>query len=490
MARGGILFSIVLFGLFAGGCDGGTNTAGPDNPSNAQDQADAVVGVVSGEIIRKSEIESGISFQLFNLDLQRYRLLRQSLEVMAMQKLEDGGTVEQVAEIRLEPPAPPRVDVSIDPARSRPGTSAPVTVLVFCNFESPHCVRTQAMLNQVMPLFGTVLQQAARDFALPFHRNANFAAEAARCALEQGAYWQFSDLLYAGSGALNRQRVNAATRAALLDDDAFAQCLDSRRNAPLVAQDNEAARALALDQVPAIFVNGLYAGNSVDPAQLVWLIERELERQQITSPRQTDAAAPTAAPIRLTALLHSPWPGQGVAMLAPAAAPDQSGVFREGDVIGNSLIVRRITDSRVEFWNDGRIEWLTFGDAHLNVEVEPPTAEEALAIRYPHRAVPVTLDRDEVLLRLADPLALQEVLVTVPMKSGDYHQLRISEVRPGSLYELLGLEAGDVILGVNEQPVHEAENPLWDALEREGEVRVRVMRRGGLAQHYTYRFDE
>jgi S1-C subfamily serine protease len=104
--------------------------------------------------------------------------------------------------------------------------------------------------------------------------------------------------------------------------------------------------------------------------------------------------------------------------------------------------------------------------------------------------VPVTLDRDEVLLRLADPLALQEVLVTVPMKSGDYHQLRISEVRPGSLYELLGLEAGDVILGVNEQPVHEAENPLWDALEREGEVRVRVMRRGGLAQHYTYRFDE
>jgi len=63
-------------------------------------------------------------------------------------------------------------------------------------------------------------------------------------------------------------------------------------------------------------------------------------------------------------------------------------------------------------------------------------------------------------------------------------------VRPGSLYELLGLQQGDVLLGVNEQPVHEAENPLWDALEREGEVRVRVMRRGGLAQHYTYQFDD
>ena len=93
-------------------------------------------------------------------------------------------------------------------------------------------------------------------------------------------------------------------------------------------------------------------------------------------------------------------------------------------------------------------------------------------------------------MRLADRIGLEEVLETVPMKSGDYHQLRISEVRPGSLYELLGLQQGDVLLGVNEQPVHEAENPLWDALEREGEVRVRVMRRGGLAQHYTYQFDD
>ena len=31
---------------------------------------------------------------------------------------------------------------------------------------------------------------------------------------------------------------------------------------------------------------------------------------------------------------------------------------------------------------------------------------------------------------------------------------------------MLGLQAGDVIVGVNEQPVTEAFNPLWDALRR------------------------
>jgi type II secretory pathway component PulC len=102
----------------------------------------------------------------------------------------------------------------------------------------------------------------------------------------------------------------------------------------------------------------------------------------------------------------------------------------------------------------------------------------------------VTLDRDEVLVRLSDRIGLTEVLQPVPMTAGGYHLLRITEVRPGSLYELLGLQSGDVVVGVNEQPVHEADNPLWRALETEDEVRVRVMRSGGMAHHYTYRFDD
>ena len=40
----------------------------------------------------------------------------------------------------------------------------------------------------------------------------------------------------------------------------------------------------------------------------------------------------------------------------------------------------------------------------------------------------------------------------------------------------------------SEEPLP-SDNPLWDALDRESEVRVRVMRRGGRAHHYTYRFE-
>jgi type II secretory pathway component PulC len=237
-----------------------------------------------------------------------------------------------------------------------------------------------------------------------------------------------------------------------------------------------------------VFVNGLYASPDVQPADLVWLIERELKSLGRTSPRLARAETESSAPIRLQGLITSPHPGQGLALLAPSVAPGRVGAFREGDAISTGLTLRRITHDGIELMRDGQAEKLGFGDV---TKPSTPTAASPPAEAVtagPHSAVPVLLDRDQVLVLLSDRVGLAAVLQPVPMMTGDYHQLRVRSVAPGSLYELLGFEPGDVILSVNEQPVHEASNPLWDALEKEGEVRVRVMRRGGLARHFTYRF--
>ena len=100
----------------------------------------------------------------------------------------------------------------------------------------------------------------------------------------------------------------------------------------------------------------------------------------------------------------------------------------------------------------------------------------------------VYLDREMVRELMADRVALSAQLKPQPLTVDGYRLLKLEQVPPGSLYELLGLQPGDVIVMVNEQPIHEGDNPLWDALDREPEVRVRVMRRGGVAQYYTYRF--
>ncbi|HSN73254.1 MAG TPA: hypothetical protein VLT59_17190, partial [Steroidobacteraceae bacterium] len=221
---------------------------------------------------------------------------------------------------------------------------------------------------------------------------------------------------------------------------------------------------------------------------LVWGIESGLAALNVPSPRAGPPEVESTLPIEVRAVLHSSIPGQGVALLAPTAT-SQPQAFREGDALAPQMVLRRITPDGIELWRDGSIEKRTLGlsrPAASDAGREPPASESAPATA--HRAVPIHLDRERVLVLLSDRIGLAEALEPVPMTAGGHRQLRISRVESGSLYDLLGFESGDVLLGVNEQPVHEGDNPLWEALEQEDEVRVRVMRPGGLARHFTYRF--
>jgi protein-disulfide isomerase len=452
--------------------------------------ADRVVARIGEHSITAAEADAAIALALHDLDMQKHRLRRQALEAGLLEQLTNSPGPRRVAETVLMPPMPPTVEVEVDPDRVRPAGDAPVTVLAFCNFESPHCARLQRTLSQVLPLFHGVVRYAERDLPLEFHRHAVLAAEAARCAAAQGNYWRFHDMLYAGSGAPDRERLERTARASDLDMAAFDACLDGGQWSRAVNDDVALAKSLGLSIVPAVFVNGTYASPDVKPSDLVWLIERELGALEHASPRLVPAETNSTAAFRLWGVISSSTPGQGLALLSPSIAPDRVGMYREGDAIATGIVLRRITQEGIEVQRDGAAERLSFETAPPAAPTPAEETVEDLIAANPHQAVPVTLDRERVLVLLSDRIALAQALQPVPMTSGGQRQLKLKEVVPGSLYELLGFQAGDVILGVNEQPVTEAFNPLWDALEKEGEVRVRVMRRGGLAQHYTYRFEE
>jgi type II secretory pathway component PulC len=334
-----------------------------------------------------------------------------------------------------------------------------------------------------------VVRYAERSLPLDYHRHARQAAEAAECALEQGNYWRFHDLLYAEGGTPDRAMLDRVSRGANLEPEAFATCLDSGQGARAVAADVALAGSLKLTTVPAVFVNGLYASPDVTAADLVWLIDRELASLNVASPRLVPATTRTNAPFELKGLLVSRVPGQSVAVVTRSIAPDRGMLFREGDAMATGVVLRRIDANGIDLAHDGKVERLPVG-ARPAAPVQAVDDSAAIAAANPHQAVPVTLDRNRVLVLLSDRIALAHALEPVPMTAGGQRLMKLQVVAPGSLYELLGLQPGDVILGVNEQPVTETVNPLWDALQTQDEVRLRVMRRGGLARHYTYRFDK
>jgi hypothetical protein len=107
----------------------------------------------------------------------------------------------------------------------------------------------------------------------------------------------------------------------------------------------------------------------------------------------------------------------------------------------------------------------------------------------PVAMLPVNLNREMVRDMMTDRVALSAALEPVEKTVDGYRMLSVARTASGDLYGLLGLEPGDLIVMVNEQSVHEGDNPLWDLLDREDEVRIWVMRDGRTPRHFTYRFE-
>lgn len=96
------------------------------------------------------------------------------------------------------------------------------------------------------------------------------SANAAMCALEQGRFWEYHDLLYANwigenVGSYANERLVAMAESLNLDMDAFNECFDSDKYSDVIAEDYAAGQALGINATPAIFINGQQPQSSAGP---------------------------------------------------------------------------------------------------------------------------------------------------------------------------------------------------------------------------------
>jgi protein-disulfide isomerase len=90
--------------------------------------------------------------------------------------------------------------VALDTLPARGQADAPVTVVEYADFQCPACgvFATTLEAEIVKDYIDTgKVRFVFHDFPLPQHANAIAAAEAARSAGDQGAFWPYHDLLYA-----------------------------------------------------------------------------------------------------------------------------------------------------------------------------------------------------------------------------------------------------------------------------------------------------
>lgn len=190
-------------------------------------------------------------------------------------QLFDELRVRYGVEIHLEPY---RVDVSADDDPSRGIAVAPVTVVMFFDFQCGFCGRARPTMDQLLELYPNSIRIVYRDYPIPKHPRAQRMAEAANCAQEQGRYFEYADALFANMRATEDSDLLARATEVGLDFPRFQECLDSGRHAAEVEADFRDGQAVGVSGTPAFYVNGRLVSGAQPLDVFQDLIDEELGR--------------------------------------------------------------------------------------------------------------------------------------------------------------------------------------------------------------------
>jgi protein-disulfide isomerase len=188
-------------------------------------------------------------------------------------------------------------------------SAAPVTLDVWNDYQCPACGK---FATETLPkLIDDYLRQGTvkvvyHDFividaATGGHQSAD-AANAARCAADQGKFWSYQDWLWAnqgaeGSAAYSIARLEEFGRAAGLDMTTFKTCVDKgTHQAEVAAETAEASSPQAATVVlgtPTVFVNRLQS-SATDYASVSAAIDEAL---RAPSPSPLPSGVPTPSPV-------------------------------------------------------------------------------------------------------------------------------------------------------------------------------------------------
>jgi protein-disulfide isomerase len=173
-----------------------------------------------------------------------------------------GETGPKTAPAAAAPDANKIYDIAVPKkAPTKGAKNAKVVIQEFSDFQCPFCSRVNPTVAQVMKEYGDKVQIVWRDYPLPFHKDAQPAAQAGREVFAQKgdkAFWAYHDLLFQNQKTLSRENLEKfAEQVGGIDMKAFKAALDSGKHKAAVEADMAAvAKAGARIGTPSFFING------------------------------------------------------------------------------------------------------------------------------------------------------------------------------------------------------------------------------------------
>jgi protein-disulfide isomerase len=169
-----------------------------------------------------------------------------------------------------------KVDAGKSPARGP--KNAPITVVLFSDFQCPFCKRVEPSLQQLEKDFPGKIRVVWKDFPLSFHQNARPAAIVARVAHEEGKFWQLHDKMIENQTALDRPSLEKYAQEAGLNVGKVKAALDSNKYTAEIDADMKAGQELGVQGTPASFINGRKIGGAYPYETFKKVVEQELAK--------------------------------------------------------------------------------------------------------------------------------------------------------------------------------------------------------------------
>jgi protein-disulfide isomerase len=146
-----------------------------------------------------------------------------------------------------------RVEVGDSPSRGP--ADAPVTIVMFSDFECPYCEEAFKTVAALEKQYAGQIRFVYKAMPLNNHEHALLAALVGHSAQTQGKFWEYHDLVFSGRG-IDPETIQGYAAQVGLDLEQVRRELDSLTHASAVRKDLRAAKRLKLTSTPVFFING------------------------------------------------------------------------------------------------------------------------------------------------------------------------------------------------------------------------------------------
>jgi general secretion pathway protein C len=202
---------------------------------------------------------------------------------------------------------------------------------------------------------------------------------------------------------------------------------------------------------------------------------------------ETEDLEPTALKIALLGTVSGN--RENAAAVIQEKAKRTQSLYKEGDTIQDATIIKILRGKVIlRVGNENQI--LTMEEQSTSSPKGPRTSRSMRRSALPPPPTTITLDRSMVTKSLENMNELiSQVRVRPHYKDGQADGLMLSQVRPNSFFSKMGLRNGDIIQGVDGEPITSPDDimDLYEELKEGSSVSLEIGRRGQ-KKTMTYRF--